>query len=179
MWRRPNHSFSYIDTSGWLGTEYTPARAANQLWWARFPEYKADATRELTAAKRVLGLTFVRVFLHTLAFEAVGAEAHAEYIEQFLALAASAGLQVGFVLFGDGWNHGPGLPHTGNTGASLECVGTGCCPIASSGYVGTAGCSNGCWYSNPQDHQRGEPPAGFAEPGVSNETFITAVSRGP
>ena len=31
-------NWSFVDTEGWVGSEYTPARAANQLWWARYPE---------------------------------------------------------------------------------------------------------------------------------------------
>ena len=34
--------------------------------------------------------------------------------------------QVGLVLFGDGWNHGPGLPQPGSIGANLSCVDSEC-----------------------------------------------------
>ena len=30
---RPNPAFHFIDTEALVGTEYTPARAANSLWW--------------------------------------------------------------------------------------------------------------------------------------------------
>ena len=40
-----------------------------------------------------------------------------------------AGMGVGIVLFGDGWNHGQDLPHAGNTGANASCVLSECCPV--------------------------------------------------
>lgn len=145
-------NFSFVETQGWVGSEYTPARAANQLWWARFPDYEADVQRELSHAAKALGIPAIRVFLHTLAWEHVGPAAHANYLDRFLSIAESNGMRVGFVLFGDGWNHGENLPHAGNTGANASCVALGheCCPIAADGSVGVQGCSNGCWYANPQ-----------------------------
>ena len=68
---------------------------------------------ELAAAAAAYKLTVLRVFLHTLAFEHVGPALHQAYLKRFLAVAAAAGMRVGFVLFGDGWNHGSGLPHAG------------------------------------------------------------------
>ena len=176
---RPAGSPGFIDSEGWIGTAYTPARAANTLWWARFPEYEADVARELRAARRALAIPSLRVFLHTLAFEAVGAAAHARYVERFLAIAAANGIKVGFVLFGDGWNHGPDLPHAGNTGANASCAADGseCCPRQPDGTVGVKGCSNGCWFANPQDFQRGVVGADFDAPGTTNATYIEAAFR--
>jgi hypothetical protein len=158
---RPNANFSFIDTASWVGTEYTPARAANSLWWASFPKYEADIQRELGAARKMLGLTVLRIFLHTLAFDHIGAAQHEQYLKRFIAIADSHGMKVGIVLFGDGWNHGPSLPHAGNIGAHASCVGEECCPVAADGFVGIKGCSNGCWFANPQDYQRGDPPPSF------------------
>ena len=31
-----------FDTSGWVGAEYTPWRASNELWWAHYAEYRDD-----------------------------------------------------------------------------------------------------------------------------------------
>ena len=94
---------SFIDTEAWIGSAYTPARAANTLWWSQFNDYEADIQRELSAARQVLRLPVLRVFLHTLAFEALGAARHAEHVERFLSIAHENGIRVGFVLFGDSW----------------------------------------------------------------------------
>eukprot|EP01045_Picozoa_sp_COSAG04_P008058 COSAG04_NODE_438_length_14426_cov_10.589795_9_plen_853_part_00 len=174
---RRDPRFHFIDTAGWVGTEYTPARAANSLWWARFPEYAADIDRELAAARKMLGLRVLRIFLHTLAFEHVGAATHAEYVQRFLAIAEKHGMGVGIVLFGDGWNHGHGLPHAGNTGANASCVLDECCPRAADGSVGVKGCHNGCWFANPQDHQRGDPPASFDGQGGWSVSGLTAAFK--
>jgi hypothetical protein len=174
---RPNPNFSFVDTAGWVGTEYTPARAANSLWWARFPEYEADVERELGAARAAFGLRVLRIFLHTLAFESLGPALHAQYLQRFIAIAEAHGMSVGIVLFGDGWNHGRDLPHAGNTGANASCVRAECCPRAADGSVGVRGCHNGCWFANPQDHQRGDPPASFDGQGGSNASFIAAQFR--
>ena len=167
-------NFSFVDTSRWVASEYKPARAANSLWWARYEEYEEDIKRELAAAKSALALPALRVFLHSLAFEAVGAEKHAEYLSRFLAVAQENGMKVGIVLFGDGWNHGTDLPHKGNIGANLSCVDTECCPVAKDGSVGIQGCHNGCWFANPQDHQRGTPPTTFGGHGDVNASYLTA-----
>lgn len=171
-----NSNFSFIDTASWVGTEYTPARAANSLWWARYPDYEEDVKRELAAAAAAYKIKMLRVFLHTLAFNALGAATHAEYLNRFLRIATANEMKVGFVLFGDGWNHGADLPHSGNIGANSSCAADGseCCPQAADGFVGVKGCSNGCWFANPQDHQRGDVPAAFAGEGGSNASYITA-----
>ena len=165
----------FIDTETWLGTSYTPARAANQLWWASYPEYRSDIVRELSAARRVLEIKAIRVFLHSLAWESVGANAHSEYIKDFISIAEMLGLRVGFVLFGDGWNHGPNLPHPGNRGANLSCTSDGseCCPRGADGFVGVPGCSNSCWMANPQDAQRGTPGAHFDDEGNFSVSALT------
>ena len=176
---RPRGGTGFVDTEGWLGSSYTPARAANTLWWAHFDDYEADIRRELAAARRVLRLPALRVFLHTLAFQAVGAAKHAEYLERFLAIAHANNIRVGLVLFGDSWNHGPDLPHAGNYGANLSCAADGseCCPRSADGFVGVKGCSNGCWFANPQDHQRGDPGSTFGGAGTTNASFIERSFR--
>ena len=175
----PPFAPGFIDSAAWVGTAYAPARAANTLWWARFPEYEADVARELGAARRALALPSLRVFLHTLAFRAAGPVLHAQYVERFLAIAAANGIRVGFVLFGDGWNHGEGLPHAGNTGANVSCAADGseCCARQRDGSVGVKGCSNGCWFANPQDHQRGTVGRDFDDAGVTNASYIEAAFR--
>jgi hypothetical protein len=58
------------DLERWIGAEYTPARASNQLRWWTFDEYEADVRRELAAARRHLGYTALRMFLHSSLFDA-------------------------------------------------------------------------------------------------------------
>ena len=53
---RKNNNFSFIDTALWVGTEYTPARAANSLWWARFPEFEADIKADIALSSCRLSL---------------------------------------------------------------------------------------------------------------------------
>jgi hypothetical protein len=36
-----------VDTSGWIGAEYTPAGASNSLWWSFYDSYEAAIVREL------------------------------------------------------------------------------------------------------------------------------------
>ena len=172
---QPPAGATFVDTESWIGTSYTPARAANQLWWASYPEYRSDIIRELKAARNVLEIKAIRVFLHSLAWESVGANNHSKYIADFLSIAEACGLRVGFVLFGDGWNHGTNLPHPGNRGANVSCASDGseCCPRAADGFVGVPGCSNSCWMANPQDAQRGTPGASFDDPGNYSVASLT------
>lgn len=43
--------------------------------------------------------------------------------------------------------------------------------------MGVQGCHNGCWYANPQDHQRGDPPSSFDGQGGSNASYITSAFK--
>jgi hypothetical protein len=114
----------------------------------------------------------LRIFLHSLAWEYVGPERHAANLDHFIGLAAENGMRVGIVLFGDGWNHGTDLPKPGNIGANLSCIDRCCCPSSANGSaVGVKGCSNGCWFANPQDHQKAPPGDDLQH---ANATFIKA-----
>ena len=88
------------DTESWVGAEYTPARATNELWWLSYDDYEADVKRELAATQRHLGFKALRVFLHSMVWEADGARLLAS-IERFLAVADGAGIGIGFVFFDD------------------------------------------------------------------------------
>lgn len=121
------------DTSTWVGAEYTPWRASNELWWHDYDAYRPDLERELPQIKRVLGLSSLRVWLHSMLYfdDATRLKAN---MADFLGLAASHGLGVGFVLFDDCWNH---------AGANLSAP---CVP--------RKGLHNGCWMASPQDVER-------------------------
>jgi hypothetical protein len=56
-------------TASWVGSEYTPAAASNELWWAFWDDYKDAVRIELSAAQQVLGLTTVRMFLHNMVYD--------------------------------------------------------------------------------------------------------------
>ena len=97
----PVNTDQWIDTEQWIGSSYTPARASNQLWWWRFDDYEADVRRELGAARRHLGFTSLRVFLHS-ELHARDATGLLKNVSRFLDLTSGLGItRVGFVLFDD------------------------------------------------------------------------------
>ena len=118
-----------MDTERLLGGEYTPSGASNNLWWAFYPRYRAQVARELGYARRRLGVTVVRMFLHSLLFEHDAAALLAN-LDDFLSLADAAGLRAGLVFFDSCWSA---------TGASVaaECE-------------ETPGVHNSCWMQSPQ-----------------------------
>ena len=56
---------------------------------------QAEVAVELAHLARLFRLRVLRVFLHTLAWETVGAARHAQYVARFVALAARHGMRVG------------------------------------------------------------------------------------
>ena len=121
------------DTSGWIGAEYTPWRASNELWWNEYDAYRPSVDRELGYLKETYGFTALRVWLHTLLYSH-NASALKQNLDDFLALAASHGFGVGLVLFDDCWN---------KVGANLSAP---CVP--------RKGVHNGCWMTSPQTVER-------------------------
>ena len=121
------------DTSTLIGAEYTPSGATNQFWLWFYPRYAAQVDRELAAASSVLGVTTIRVFLHSLMYEA-NATQLLLHTGSLLAAAWSHNVRIGLVLHDDCWNA---------AGASLlhECM-------------PTPGLHNGCWMRSPQDADR-------------------------
>jgi hypothetical protein len=91
------------DTARWVGANYTPAYAANQveLWHAFKPEV---IERELASARRHLGITSLRVYLHNLVYDAER-EPFLARIEEFLRICDRQGIRPGFTFFDDCWNH--------------------------------------------------------------------------
>ncbi len=91
------------DTSTWVGANYTPAYAANQVqMWHEFNASVID--RELAAAQKQLGVNTLRVYLHNLVFDAEP-EAFLARIEEFLRICDRHGIRPGFTFFDDCWNH--------------------------------------------------------------------------
>lgn len=125
----PLLSRARVDTSTWLGSAYTPSAASNTLWWPWFDRYAPMIDRELGMARRRFGMTTLRVFLHTLVYEA-NATALLASLDGFLAIASRHSLQTGIVLFDSCWN-------SDGANVSSECM-----PIK--------GRHNGCWFESPE-----------------------------
>ncbi len=85
-----------IDTSGWLGAEYTPSGASNNLWWHWYPSYVQQIDRELAAAAAHLRVNTLRMFLHSLLWES-DPGGLLNSVHSFLDQAASHGMGVGLV----------------------------------------------------------------------------------
>ncbi|MCS7304882.1 MAG: glycoside hydrolase family 127 protein [Thermoguttaceae bacterium] len=86
-------------TSRWVGANYTPAYAVNQvqMWHDFRPEV---VERELAAARKWFGLTTLRVFLHNINYEEEK-EKFLANLERFLQIADRHGIRPGFVFFDD------------------------------------------------------------------------------
>lgn len=121
------------NTAAWVGAEYTPWNASNELWWINYDRYRPTVDRELGLLKEQFGFTALRVWLHTM-LHAHDAAALKHNVSDFLALADSHGFGVGLVLFDDCWN---------KAGANL----TAPC-------VARKGVHNGCWMRSPQAFER-------------------------
>ena len=107
-WSQPS---APIDTSSWVGAAYTPWRASNELWWTEYESYRGDIQRELGLIKEVLGFNTLRVFLHSMLYEADAPRLQAN-LDDFLGLCDAAGFRVGVVFFDDCWNWaGANLSH--------------------------------------------------------------------
>jgi len=117
-----------VDTAQWLGSAYTPAASPNTLWWPWAAEYMPSVERELALLRRRLAFSVLRVFLHTLDYEANATQLLGA-VEGLLAAGARHDMRMGLVLFDSCWN-------TDNITAATECV-----PIK--------GRHNGCWYESP------------------------------
>ena len=90
-------------THPWVGANYTAAYAVNQVqFWHDFRPKVIE--RELAAAKKHLGVTSLRVYLHTINFDKEKA-AFLANIEAFLTICDRNGIRPGFVFFDDCHRH--------------------------------------------------------------------------
>jgi len=92
-----------FETAGWVGSNYTPAYACNQVqFWHDFrPEV---VERELAAAKKYFGITSLRVYLHNINFD----EERVTFLtnlEAFLEICQRHEIRPGFVFFDDCHRH--------------------------------------------------------------------------
>ncbi|KAK3236151.1 hypothetical protein CYMTET_53699 [Cymbomonas tetramitiformis] len=160
-----------VDTSKWLGAEYTPARASNTLWWWNFDEYEDDVLLELEAARRHFGYTTLRMFLHPLLYEADDV-AFISNITRFVEIAETKDMRVGFVFFDDCFAHEgadlnePCLP-------SRDPVQSGC----EVGSFGQSQCCMNCWVASPQDKDRDPSDVDRYRPYVT--TIVSAFKNDP
>lgn len=91
------------DTSKWIGSNYTPAYAANQVQF--WHEFKPDVVdKELVAAREYFGINTVRVFFHYINYRD-DKENFLNNIEKFLVICDKQGIKPGFVFFDDCHRH--------------------------------------------------------------------------
>lgn len=119
--------------SPYVGAEYTPWRATNQLWWHNYTQYRADVVREVGAMRTALGFTSVRVFLHDMVHTDNPGKLLAN-LADFLRILDGHNMTAGIVFFDDCWQH---------AGANLSQT-----------CITKQGVHNGCWFAGPQDIDR-------------------------
>jgi len=102
-WSRERAERWYAEQPWWVGCNFTPSTAVNQLeMWQAETFDPATIERELGWAASI-GMNSVRVFLHDLVWEA-DALGFKERIDRFLAIASGVGIRTLFVLFDDCWH---------------------------------------------------------------------------
>jgi hypothetical protein len=91
------------ETAGWVGSNYTPAYACNQVqFWHDFRPHVVE--RELAAAKKYFGITSLRVYLHNINFDEEK-ETFLSNMEAFLKTCHQHEIRPGFVFFDDCHRH--------------------------------------------------------------------------
>ena len=110
QWSRERAN-KWYEKNGWfLGCNYAPSTAVNQLeMWEADTFDPATIERELAWAEG-LGFNTLRVFLHHLLWEH-DAEGLKRRMEEFLTISSSHGLGVMFVIFDGVWNPHPKVGH--------------------------------------------------------------------
>jgi len=121
------------DTEMWIGAEYTPSPAGNQLWWAEYEKHEPIVDRELAAAHDIYGFTTMRVFLHSMLF-AWNSSYLMHSMDRFLDVAGKHNIRAGFVFLDDCWS---------DANATIP---DSCVP--------QKGVHNGCWKTSPQAIER-------------------------
>jgi len=92
-----------FQTASWIGSNYTPAYAANQIqMWHEFKPEVID--RELAAAVHYFGINTLRVYLHNIVYDN-DKQVFLDRLEAFLKICDRHGIKPGFVFFDDCWNH--------------------------------------------------------------------------
>jgi hypothetical protein len=148
----PSSSFiinsSYYDMEKYIGGEYTPSGASNELWLAFYSRYRTQVEKDLSNAQRRLATSVLRIFLHTLLWE-TNANDLLTNLDDLLGIADLYSIKLGLVFFDSCWS---------NSGAStsIECE-------------EIPGIHNSCWMQSPQEADRTGNVSRY-EPYVSNIT---------
>ena len=101
-WTRARAAQWALDQPWWVGCNFTPSTACNQLeMWQHETFDPETIARELGWAAH-MGMNTVRVFLHDLLWQA-DADGLKSRMETFLQLADAVGIRTMFVLFDDCW----------------------------------------------------------------------------
>jgi len=122
-----------VDTSSWLGSSYYPSAAPGDVWWPWFELYEPMIEREMGYLSRRLNFTTIRVFLHTLPYEANRTQ-QLDSMERFLQITERHNIKPGFTFFDSCWQ--TDAPGNGTNLTRAQCQ-----PIK--------GRHNGCWYESP------------------------------
>ena len=129
----PSAASGRIDTSSWLGSSYYPSAAPGDVWWPWYDLYEPMIDREIGFLATRLKFTTLRVFLHTLSYEANRTH-QLDSMERFLRITERHGIKPGFTFFDSCWN--TDAPGNGTNLTKYQCQ-----PIK--------GHHNGCWYESP------------------------------
>ena len=101
-WSEEKAANWYAEQPFWIGCNFTPSTAVNQLEMWQAESFDAETiSRELGWAAG-LGMNAVRVFLHDLVWEA-DPDGFLARIDRFLAIASGHGIQTMLVPFDDCW----------------------------------------------------------------------------
>jgi hypothetical protein len=121
-----------VATEKWVGTNYTPAYACNQVQF--WHDFRADVVeKELAAANKYFALNTLRVYLHPINFEQ-DKKNFFKNLETFINICNKHGIKPGFTFFDDCHRH---------EGIYLDKPTE---PIK--------GYHNGRWAASPQDRDR-------------------------
>ncbi|MDR2762493.1 MAG: DUF1080 domain-containing protein [Planctomycetaceae bacterium] len=92
-----------VSTEKWVGTNYTPAYACNQVQF--WHDFRSDSVvKELDAAKKYFALNTLRVYLHPINFEQ-DKENFFKNLESFIQICAARKIKPGFTFFDDCHRH--------------------------------------------------------------------------
>jgi hypothetical protein len=90
-------------TEKWVGTNYTPAYACNQVQF--WHDFRADVVeKELAAAQKYFALNTLRVYLHPINFEQ-DKKNFFKNLETFISICNKHGIKPGFTFFDDCHRH--------------------------------------------------------------------------
>jgi len=90
--------------NNYIGGEYTPNGASNELWLAFYSRYHTQVEIDLANARRCLATSVLRIFLHTLLWE-TNANDLLTYLDDLLDIADTNSRKLGLVFFDSCWSN--------------------------------------------------------------------------